>query len=63
MVSILLSGFIGLIIGVILMTLLRRLLHRENRQIWVKTIKTELLEQINVEISEELKLRKTWQNG
>lgn len=63
MVSILLSGFIGLIIGVILMTLLRRLLHRANRQIWVKTIKTELLEQINVEISEELKLRKTWQNG
>lgn len=63
MVSILLSGVIGLIIGVILMTLLRRLLHRANRQIWVKTIKTELLEQINIEISEELKLRKTWQNG
>ena len=54
---------IGVAIGVGLMTLLRRLLHKANRQMWVKTITTDLLMRIHNEIEDELKLRGEWQNG
>lgn len=55
--------FIGFFIGIVLMSLLRRLLQKQNRHIWVKTIKTHLLVQISEEIIEELKLRGQWQKG
>ena len=45
------------------MALLRRLLHKANRQMWVKTITTDLLMRIHSEIEDELKLRGEWQNG
>ena len=45
------------------MALLRRLLHKANRQMWVKTITTDLLMRIHNEIEDELKLRGEWQNG
>lgn len=54
---------IGIAIGVGLMALLRRLLHKANRQMWVKTITTDLLMRIHNEIEDELKLRGEWQNG
>lgn len=54
---------IGISIGVGLMTFIRRLLHKANRQIWVKTITTELLVRIHNEIEEELKIRGEWQKG
>ena len=54
---------IGIAIGVGLMAFIRRLLHKANRQMWVKTITTDLLMRIHSEIEDELKLRGEWQNG
>lgn len=45
------------------MAFIRRLLHKANRQMWVKTITTDLLMRIHSEIEDELKLRGEWQNG
>ncbi len=54
---------IGIVIGVLFMVILRRVVNRANKTVWLKTVANEDLVQIYTEIEDEIKIRGLWQNG
>jgi hypothetical protein len=45
------------------MVILRRVVNRANKTVWLKTVANEDLVQIYTEIEDEIKIRGLWQNG
>lgn len=54
---------IGIVIGVLFMVILRRVVNRANKTVWLKSVANEDLVQIYTEIEDEIKIRGLWQNG
>lgn len=54
---------IGIVIGVLFMVILRRVVNRANKTVWLKTVANEDLVQIYTEIEDEIKIRGLWKNG